>query len=105
MKQVIIIGVLGILSLLAIQPAFTYLTEETIQVKVTKTERINSGTESKYLVYTENEVFENVDTLLYGKFDSADVQGKLADNKTHTVKVTGIRIPFLSWYRNIVSVE
>jgi hypothetical protein len=84
-------------------------TEETVQVTVTGKDVIVTGsdksTDSKYLVYTNSETFENEDALFYGKFNSSDFQRKLEVNKTFNLTVNGWRIPFFSSYRNIVKME
>ncbi len=86
-------------------PVSYYLSSEEIEITVTKTERINQGEDSKYLVYTENETFENTDSWLYLKFDSSDLYGHMKANETYKVKVAGWRWKFFSSYRNIVSLE
>ena len=86
-------------------PVSYYLSSEDIEITVTKTERINQGEDSKYLVYTENETFENTDSWLYLKFDSSDLYGHMKANETYKVKVAGWRWKFFSSYRNIVSLE
>ena len=86
-------------------PVSYYLSSEEIEITVTKTERINQGEESKYLVYTENETFENTDSWLYLKFDSSDLYGHMKANETYKVKVAGWRWKFFSSYRNIVALE
>jgi len=55
----------------------------------------------------EMEIFQNKDCWLWGKFDSADIQQKLelAKNKKCRMTVTGWRLPFMSWFRNIVKYE
>jgi hypothetical protein len=83
------------------------MSEETIEITIKEKERITTGSgeniSSKFIIYTENEVFENTDSWLYFKFNSADYQNKFTVGKTYKVKVAGWRIPFLSMYRNIVS--
>lgn len=80
---------------------------EVIKITVTGKERITTGIgkniDSKFIIYTENEVFENTDSWIYFKFNSSDFQGKFKVEETYEVKVAGWRIPFLSMYRNIVS--
>jgi len=108
-----IIMVVGLICLLGGYPTAYYLssTETTIMVK--RLERIvessgsgeTASTSSKYLVFTNNEVFENTDSWLYLKFSSSDLYSKLKEGQTYKVKVAGWRIPFLSWYRNIISIE
>ena len=85
---------------------------EIITIKVTGTERItessgsgkNLEVTSKYLVFTENETFENTDETFMGKWNSSDFQGKFAKDSTYKVKVIGWRIPITSTYRNIVQI-
>lgn len=84
-------------------------TIDTVNITVTDKERVtysvDKSTKSKYLIFTESETFENVDAWLSGKFTSSDLYGKLNKGESYTVKVYGWRIPFLSWYRNIVRIE
>jgi hypothetical protein len=100
---------LFIVGLLAISPMYAYLTDETITVTIKDKERIvtgsGTGISSKFLVYTDGEVFENTDSLWYWKWDSADVQNELEVGQTYTVKVYGWRVPFLSMFRNVVEVN
>lgn len=100
-----IIGFFVVISLIFGMMAFPYLTSDMATITVTDKERIVTGSGSKYLVFTENEVFENIDSIIYAKFNSSDLQGKLKRGQTYTVKVYGWRIPFLSSYRNIVSIK
>lgn len=86
----------------------SYVTQKEIVVTITKTDRIveRSGEDisSKYLVYTEEETFENTDSWMHFKFNSSDVQGRLLEGKKYVVKVYGWRIPFFSCYRNIIKI-
>ena len=96
---VVILG--GIALLLA-----PFVTSETVTIKVVDKERIvgRDGESSKYLVFTETEVFENTDCLVLGKFNSSDVYGQIEIGETYRVQVYGWRIPLLSMYRNIVKI-
>lgn len=86
-----------------------YLSVDHLEIKIKNMEITTSGnnnsTTSKYLVFTENEVFENTDSWTFLKFNSSDIQNKFELKKTYKVKVAGWRIPFLSMYRNIIEVE
>ncbi|RLD60422.1 MAG: hypothetical protein DRJ01_09720 [Bacteroidetes bacterium] len=90
-------------------PAAYYMSSEKITITIKDKERITTGSgkniNSKFIVYTENEVFENTDSWLFFKFNSTDFQNKLEKGKTYKVKVAGWRITFFSWYRNIVSLN
>ena len=87
----------------------TYGTVETVTITIKDEERIVTGsgksTQSKYLVFTASETFENTDTLLHGKFNASDLQGALDRGQTYCVRVYGFRVPLLSWYRNIISID
>jgi hypothetical protein len=109
MKSIIGITAIGLLFSIFYMIEY-YSSGETIEVTVTDKEQvldIGAGGDtitSKYLVFTETEVFENEDALFLGKWNSSDVQGKLKVGETYTVKVIGWRVPFLSMYRNIVKI-
>lgn len=83
-------------------------------ITVTDKERIYTGSgdtsSSKYLVFGDDEngnslVFENTDCLLRGKWNSSNIQGQLKEGSTYKVTVIGYRVPFLSWYQNIIKIE
>lgn len=85
-------------------------TQDTVaNVVITEKERVTTGSgqdmESKYLIFTAQETFENVDSLLGWKFNSSDVYGRIAVGQTCTFDVVGFRIPFLSMYRNILTAD
>lgn len=87
-------------------PILYYGSSETIEITIKDKERITTGRgksiNSKFIIYTENEVFKNTDSWLFLKFNSADVQNKFIVGKTYEVRVVGWRVPFLSWYRNVM---
>ena len=104
----LVLGGAAILALFLFQPIYQHATSEfiSITVKDKESKTVTSGdkVKSKYLVYTEGEVFENTDALFSGKFNSSDVNGVLERGKMYKVKVYGWRIPFFSQYRNIVKI-
>lgn len=76
-------------------------------INITPTEKLvkaGSG-DSKYLIFTDNEVFENTDQFILGKFDSSDLYNKLEVGTSYHCLVVGHRVQFLSWYRNIIKCE
>jgi len=79
-----------------------------ISITVKEKDRITTGSgeaiNSKFIIYTDKEVFENTDELFFGKFNSADFQNTFTVGKTYKVKVVSWRVPFLSMYRNIVKI-
>ena len=59
----------------------------------------------KYLIYTDIGTFENTDQWLCGKFDSSDIYGRIEVGKTYEFDVVGLRVPFFSWYENIIKIR
>lgn len=99
--SIIIITIVA-LFLLGFYPILWLDSCENASFTVQEKERVVTSDSSKYLVFTENEVFENVDSLMKFKFNSSDVYGDLKVGESYTYEVCGWRIPFLSWYRNII---
>jgi len=63
-----------------------------------------TGENTKYLIFTKEGVFENVDRLFIGKFNSSDLQNEMLNKKVCKVHTVGHRIPILSEYPNIVKI-
>jgi hypothetical protein len=116
MKTIIIIGVLVLAILFVL--LFPCFNIHEYTVTVTDKDRIvessgngeNSHTTSKYLIFTKTDsgevrVFQNTDLIFQWKFGSSDIQAKLEIGNTYNIKVVGWRVPFLSWYENIITVE
>lgn len=79
-----------------------FSTQEQIEFTVKRQEVFYQDEKTKYLIFTDKEVFENTDSLFAWKFDSSDLQSQLEAGKRCKAVVTGIRIPFLSSCRNIL---
>lgn len=59
-----------------------------------------------YVVYgTNDQIYENRDTLMQGKWDGDNLQAKLREGHTYRLELVGWRVPFLSMRENIVSAE
>ena len=90
-------------------PVLSYSSVETTQIVVKEKERIcegsTNGTKCRYLVFTEQGVYENTDSLLQWKFDSSDVYNQLQPGEQYMVEVNWFRVPFLSWYQNILEIK
>ena len=90
----------------------TYVaTVNTVDVKYNSfwSEKGKAGT-STYMVYTELEdggvrVFRDEDVLMRLKFNSSDIYAQLHAGKKYKFRVIGWRIPLLSKYENIISVD
>lgn len=93
--------IVGIVSLLIFNIIITFKTDIVIAT-VSNKEAIVQDKTSKYLIFTDKEVFENTDSLIYGKWNSSDYYNKIQKDKTYRLKVCGMRVPFLSMYRNII---
>lgn len=62
------------------------------------------GATSTYLIHTKSgEVLANQNSLIYRKFTSDELQGKLKIGKTYRIKTCGFRVPILGMYKNILS--
>jgi len=108
MRKIKVFFVIAVL-LTLVYPVLYMGTSGEIVIQIEDKERITTGSgedlESKFLVYSDIEVLENTDTWLFFKFNSADIQGELKKDSAYVVKVAGWRVPFLSMYRNIISIE
>lgn len=72
----------------------------------TVTDKDRGGDEGSYRVYTEEcGQLANEDSMWRGKYDSADVWQDLKVGETYKLHVVGYRIPFLSQFPNVLSVE
>lgn len=85
-----------------------YYKSEWVTITVTEKERVmdrhsqDGSVSSRYLIWSEDETFENTDTLLKGKFNSSDLYGQLKVGNTYDCEVYGWRNGFFSSYRNLV---
>jgi len=106
MKKVLFIILAA--TLLFIYPTVYYSSSETIVITVKEKDRITTGSsqdlDSKFVIYSNNEVLENTDSWLFLKFNSADLQNEIQPKTQYQAKVVGWRIPFLSSYRNVIEV-
>lgn len=104
MKKWFWIFVVLLLVFLPIKAWIFYGTMTTVSnYEIIKTERVIDGNSSRYLIFAKQETLQNTDTWLALKFNSSDIYGKISVGQNCTFKVTGFRIPFFSWYRNILS--
>lgn len=96
---------LFIVGLIVAYPVGYYSSSETITITVDDKERVAESNSGRYLIFTEDEVYENSDSYLYLKFNSSEVYNKLEKGNTYKVKIAGWRVPFLSWYENILEIK
>jgi len=55
--------------------------------------------------HTETEILENEDKWVFLKFNSGNILMNLEPGKQYIFWVAGWRVPFLSWYRNIITYQ
>ena len=72
---------------------------------VNKSERIIENGSSQYMIYTDNGVYKDVDSMLNGKYNSADVYNQLKVGHKYHCDVTGYRLQYTSDFQNIISCE
>lgn len=97
-----IIGLVFVLSLCIGGCAVANHKEYDQTFTVTGKENVKSGNSGKYLVYTDKTTYEIEDSWIFWRWDSSDVYGKIEIGKTYTATLQGYRVPFLSWYQNII---
>ena len=110
---VVVMIAIMLVSLIAQEAIFNFNDTE-YTITVTDKERIYTGSgnssSSKYLVFGDDQngnslVFENTDCFIRGKWDSSNIQGQLKEGNVYKITVIGYRVPFLSWYQNIIKIE
>ena len=101
----------SLVTFIILTPIFVHTTtKESVSFVVEGRERIQDAETSRFMVWglTEDgnvEVFENTDSLLALKFNSADLYGEMSLGTSCNATVVGFRVPFLSMMRNIVEVD
>jgi hypothetical protein len=98
--------VVGISAAIAVT-GYSYFIPDTIRTKVIETQVKRYDNHDKYLVFTDDGVFENTDARYRFKFRSSDLQGKLMKLRGKDVDITkyGWRFGPTSLYENIVAVD
>ena len=109
LKVLIGIGI-ALVILIAIPCCKSYYSEKTYTATVTDKDIKNYDSSSKFLVFTKTEdgatkVFSMEDTLIKGRWNTADDYAEIEIGKTYTFTVIGWRIPFMSEYENIIEFQ
>jgi len=86
-----------------------FITEETVEIKVIKTEKLTTKSGEEYfLIYTKNEIFEDRNNYFHGKNNAKELASKLKVGKKYRVKVVGfnfgVKIPLFLEHRNIIQI-
>jgi len=88
--------------------------KRTLTVRVTDKLRVSYGhiwNTHKYLIFAIDDetdtvyVLENTDSAPHLKYNSSDFFARIEVGKTYTFTTVGLRLPFLSMYRNIIGME
>lgn len=109
LKVLIIIGII-IVILIAIPCCKSYYSEKTYTATVTDKDIKNYDSSSKFLVFTKTEdgetrVFSMEDTLVKGRWNTANDYAEIEVGETYIFTVIGWRIPFMSEYENIIEFQ
>lgn len=109
LKVLIGIGI-ALVILIAIPCCKSYYSEKTYTATVTDKDIKNYDSSSKFLVFTKTEdgktkVFSMEDTLIKGRWNTADDYAEIEIGETYTFTVIGWRIPFMSEYENIIEFQ
>ena len=102
LEAVIIVVILLILFSGVFFSAYFNFKMEHLTAKVTEKQSVVHNKESKYLIFTDKEVLENTDSMIWGKFNSSDYYSRLQVGKTYHMEVCGVRWPVFSMYHNII---
>ena len=105
-EKLIVAGVgVGLLGLVA-YPVIPHLDRETYRGEITVAERIQDHGYRISIDQGQGNVrtFQNTDSFLELKFNSADVQGAAHVGKTCSIDTYGYRLPLFSWFENVTDV-
>jgi len=102
-KKITIIGfAMFFLLAITLNGFYVFGTTDTATCNVVEKERVTKKDSSKYLIFCEEEVFENTDNFFKLKFNSSDIYRDIKEGEEYEFEVYGWRIPFLSMHRNII---
>lgn len=83
---------------------WAHSTEHSVTITVNRLDdQPTSHNGHQYLVFTDQGVYKDTDSVFFLKFNSSDLYDQLAVGKTYRCTSTGARIPVLSSYRNLLS--
>lgn len=100
--KITMIAVVGLYFLYLIIDIAIQLATKTVVVDIITDKERHDGF---YIVYGDNKVYKNVDTWVYSKFNSSDIQRRLKKGKSYNLTICGFRFPIFSDYQNIIKIE
>jgi hypothetical protein len=94
-----------IIAIVAVKILYTYLTpfSRTITIK-SKNDFAGRRLIKNLVEDKDGNIYEVSNSLLHLQFTSAELWNRLEVGKTYTVKGYGLRVPFLGWYPDIISI-
>lgn len=111
-KLLLAIFVLCLVGALFTNAPYQWLTQRTLDSVLIKDKQVSTESDredgkvrSTYMIYTDAGVLRNDDAGWFAKFNSSDIYGELDIGKRYRMKIYGWRIPILSMYPNIVSIQ
>lgn len=88
-----------------IRMLYQYSTISVQRITISRLKFGADGGGTHYMIYTKDgQAIRNTNLLFFGKFKSDEIFAKLKVGKTYTVKTCGIRVPWLGWYKNVISI-
>ncbi len=104
------IGLLAVVALVFVaiwtMPYWTHASKVvTVTLVDHKLMQEHGKTKDVYLVFTDQGTFKNEDSPAYLKFNSSDLQGRLAEKGKFRIEYYGFRIPVTSTYPNIIKAD
>lgn len=82
---------------------WAHATEKTVTITVKRLDDQATSKGHQYLVFTDQGVYKDTDSMWFLKFNSSDLFNELTAGRTYTCRTTGARIPVVSSYRNLLS--
>jgi hypothetical protein len=97
----------GVVGLLTYFPLHSYFASNGVVTTIRGTEVKRYDKQDKFLIFTDEGVFENTDAWYRLKFRSSDIQTEAMKLTGHKAKIHkyGWRIPLSSSYPNVVGID
>lgn len=97
----IIGGIAALILVLVIVVGTSYYHDSTVRVAVTGKESVNTSDGHEYRIYANDEVYVMEDSIIKGRFRTANDYARLQPHHTYECKAWGWRVPLLSMFKNL----
>lgn len=107
----LILSVIGVIAVVILIGSCAVGYSKTVTLHVTGKESVNTQDGHEYRIYTVEDTYKIADTLMHGRFNSANFYGKFpvpapgGEPIKLTCVVFGYRIPVLSSFKNVKSCQ